>query len=143
MTFLLDVNVLIALLDRAHVHHAIAHEWFAAAGHKGFATCPLTQNGLLRILGNPRYPKSPGTPSAIVPLLASLTGQGGHVFWPDDVSLLDPMRVEAANLLDWAQLTDVYLLALAAAHGGKLATLDRKILARAVSGGADALHVIA
>jgi predicted nucleic acid-binding protein len=57
---LLDVNVLIALLDRRHVHHDPAHGWFAAAQANGWATCPLTQNAVLRILGQPRYPNSPG-----------------------------------------------------------------------------------
>jgi hypothetical protein len=57
---LLDVNVLIALLDQRHVQHEQAHGWFAAAQANGWATCPLTQNAVLRILGQPRYPNSPG-----------------------------------------------------------------------------------
>ena len=64
-TFLLDVNVLIALIDPAHVQHDAAHDWFGRLGHLAWATCPLTENGLLRIVGNPRYPNSPGTPAAV------------------------------------------------------------------------------
>ncbi len=53
---LLDVNVLIALLDRRHIHHEPTHGWFASAQADGWATCPLSQNAVLRILGQPRYP---------------------------------------------------------------------------------------
>lgn len=62
---LLDVNVLIALIDPRHVHHEPSHRWFQAHGCDGWATCPLTQTALLRILGNPRYPSSPGGPDAL------------------------------------------------------------------------------
>lgn len=64
MTYLLDVNVLIALLDPAHIQHDTAHAWFAEEGHTAWATCPLTENGVLRIIGHPRYPNSPGSPAA-------------------------------------------------------------------------------
>lgn len=63
MTFLLDVNVLIALIDPSHVGHDAAHHWFAEQGHADWATCPLTQNGVIRIVGNPRYPNSTGSPA--------------------------------------------------------------------------------
>lgn len=141
-TFLLDVNVLIALLDPAHVQHDAAHEWFAGQGHRAWATCPLTENGLLRIVGNTRYPNSPGTPAAVAPLLATLRALPGHVFWPDDISLLDAERVDAARLLGSAQVTDTYLLALACAHGGQLASFDRRLVKDAVRGGARRLHLI-
>ena len=84
--FLLDVNVLIALVDPVHVQHDAAHEWFALQGHKVWATCPLTEHGLLRIVGNARYPNSPGTPAAVVRLLATLRALPGHVFWPGTTS---------------------------------------------------------
>ena len=60
---LLDVNVLVALFDPSHVHHTAAHDWFADRGEEGWATCPITENGLLRIVGHPKYPNSPGPPS--------------------------------------------------------------------------------
>ena len=140
--FLLDINVLIALIDPAHVQHDRAHEWFAASGEKAWATCPLTENGLLRIVGHARYPNSAGTPAAVAELLASLRDLPGHEFWPDDVSLLEQERVDRSRLLDSAQVTDSYLLALAVAHGGKLATFDQRLVADAVIHGAKALHLI-
>lgn len=141
-TFLLDVNVLIALVDPTHVQHDPAHEWFALQGHKAWATCPLTENGVLRIVGHARYPNSPGTPAAVVPLMAAWRGLPGHVFWPDNISLLDAERVDAARLLSSGQVTDSYLLALASAHGGQLASFDRRLVTNAVRGGARHLHLI-
>lgn len=52
---LLDINVLVALSDQAHVHHDLVHRWFARARASGWATCPLTENGLVRVIGNPSY----------------------------------------------------------------------------------------
>jgi len=140
--YLLDVNVLIALIDPAHVQHDRAHEWFGAVGNHAWATCPLTQNGVLRIVGSSRYPSSPGSPGAVAEILSVVIALGGHEFWRDGVSLLDAGLVDGARLLDSAQVTDSYLLALAAAHGGKLATFDRRLVADAVRGGAQALHLI-
>jgi hypothetical protein len=140
--FLLDVNVLIALIDPAHVQHDRAHDWFAAKGKKAWATCPLTENGVLRIVGHPRYPSSPGTPAAVAELMAILLALGGHEFWPDDLSLLDQKRIDSARLLDSGQVTDSYLLALARAHNGELATFDRHLVTDAVIDGARALHGI-
>lgn len=140
--YLLDVNVLIALIDPAHVLHDAAHEWFSVHGNKTWATCPLTENGVLRIVGNPRYPNSPGSPAAVAPIVAGLRALPGHAFWPDDVSLLDEAVVEAGQLADTAQVTDSYLLALARSHGGWLATFDKRLVTGAVRGGADSLHLI-
>jgi toxin-antitoxin system PIN domain toxin len=140
--FLLDVNVLIALIDPTHVQHDRAHEWFAGEGKKAWATCPLTENGVLRIVGSARYPASPGTPAAVAELLMVLRGLDGHEFWPDDLTLLDSRYVDSARLLDTSQVTDTYLLALAAAHGGKLATFDRHLVADAVVNGVKTLCVI-
>jgi toxin-antitoxin system PIN domain toxin len=140
--YLLDVNVLIALIDPTHVQHDRAHDWFASKGKRAWATCPLTENGVLRIVGHPRYPNSPGTPSAVAALFAILRALGGHRFWPDDLSLFDNQRIDSRRLLDSGQVTDTYLLALAHAHGGKLATFDRHLVADAVRGGTQALHLI-
>lgn len=141
--YLLDVNVLIALIDPAHVQHDRAHEWFAASGKHAWATCPLTENGVLRIVGSARYPNSPGTPAAVAELFAKLCALPGHEFWPDGITLLDSQRIDSARLLDSGQVTDTYLLALATAHSGKLATFDRHLVTDAVIGGAEALHLIA
>jgi uncharacterized protein len=142
VTFLLDVNVLIALIDPTHVSHAGAHRWFAQAGSASWATCPITENGVLRIVGSPRYPNTPGSPAVVAAVLGRLRALPGHVFWPDDISLLDRRRVAADRLLAAGQVTDTYLLALAVAHGGQLASLDRRLSAAAVHGGEPGLHLI-
>ncbi len=141
-TYLLDVNVLVALIDPNHVHHDAAHAWFERTGCVSFATCPLTENGVLRVLGHAHYPNGLGSPAALVPAVLAVRGLAGHVFWPDTVSLADPHVVDGARLLGSEQLSDVYLLALAVAHGGRLATFDRRISAAAVRAGAEALHLI-
>jgi toxin-antitoxin system PIN domain toxin len=139
---LLDINVLIALIDPAHVQHDKAHAWFAAKGKKAWATCPITENGVLRIAGHPKYPNSPGSPAAVAGLLAALLELPGHDFWPDDVSMFDRKCVNTERLLDSAHLTDSYLLALARTHKGQLATLDRRLVTDAVIQGQQTLHLI-
>jgi uncharacterized protein len=140
--FLFDINVLIALIDPGHVQHENAHAWFAAKGQKAWATCPITENGVLRILGHPRYPNSPGTPAAVAELLAGFVALAGHEFWPDDVSLLKQKIVDQSRLLNSAHVTDSYLLLLARTHNGQLATFDRRLVTDAVVDGTHALHVI-
>jgi toxin-antitoxin system PIN domain toxin len=140
--YLLDVNVLIALIDPAHMQHDRAHDWFAAEGQRAWATCPLTENGVLRIVGAARYPNSPGTPAAVAELLSILRSLSGHQFWPDDITLFDNRFVNCVHLLNTAQVTDTYLLALASAHGGKFATFDRQLVVDAVVNGAEILHLI-
>ena len=142
MTYLLDVNVLIALIDPAHVQHDAAHDWFAKQGKKSWATCPLTENGVMRIVGHARYPNSPGTPAAVAQLMTGLCELPGHVFWPDDISLLDTKILDVSRLLSSAQVTDSYLLVLAIAHDGKLATFDRRMVVDAVRGGKKGLQLI-
>ena len=80
----------------------------------------------MRIVGHARYPNSPGTPAAVAQLMTGLCELPGHVFWPDDISLLDTKILDASRLLSPAQVTDSYLLVLAIAHDGKLATFDRR-----------------
>lgn len=143
MTFLLDVNVLIALIDPGHVAHESAHGWFEATGQADWATCPLTENGVIRIVGNARYPNTPGSPAAVVEIVAALRALPGHSFWPDDFSLVDAPHVNPARILTSAQVTDTYLLALARAKGGSLASFDRRLSVTAVAGGKSALHLIA
>lgn len=142
MRFLLDINVLIALIDPAHVQHDRAHEWFESKGKKAWATCPLTENGVLRIVGHPRYPNSPGTPAAVAGILVPLRRLSGHEFWPDDISLLDGEKANANRLLDSSHVTDSYLLALARAHCGALASFDQRLVTDAVNLGTQSLHLI-
>lgn len=142
MTFLLDVNVVIALIDPTHVSHDIAHDWFARDGRARWATCPIVENGVIRIVGNPRYPNTPGSPALAAQVLRQFCSLSGHEFWQDSVSLLDGAHADIAAILTVAEVTDSYLLALAAANGGKLATLDRRLSARAVAGGKAILHYL-
>lgn len=142
MTFLLDVNVLIALIDPIHTQHDAVHAWFAKKGRKTWATCPITENGVLRIVAHPRYPNSLGTPESVKPLMVDLCALPGHVFWPDDISILDRKRFNTACLLNSGQITDSYLLALACAHRGQLATFDQRLITGAVRDGAQHVHWI-
>ena len=142
MTFLLDVNVLVSLIDPAHVGHDAAHQWFEDQGRLAWVTCPLTENGVIRIAGHPRYPGAPGSPAAIAAIVAELRTLSGHVFWPDDISLVGAEHIDAEQILTSGQVTDSYLLALAVAHGGYLATFDRRLSTNAVRGGKAVLHLI-
>ncbi len=143
MTFLLDVNVLVALIDPAHVGHDAAHRWFEAEGRASWASCPLTENGVIRIIGHAKYPNTPGSPSAVAAIMAQMRTLAGHVFWGDDISLVGGAPVDPARILTSGQVTDSYLLALAVTHGGRLATFDRRLSTNAVQGGKAALHLIA
>ncbi|MBE7420434.1 MAG: PIN domain-containing protein [Ideonella sp.] len=141
-TYLLDVNVLIALIDPSHVQHEQAHAWFSRVGRKGFATCPITENGLVRIVGHPRYPNSPGPPSVVLQSLNAIRALPGHVFWPDSVSISDKTFFAAHLLSSHARVTDSYLLAVAHANGGRLATLDQRLATEVVPAGKAALELL-
>lgn len=135
-TALLDVNVLVALFDGLHVHHRRAHDWFAQHRDLGWATCPLTENGLVRILTNPTYPGRGTTLEDAIDRLERFVSSGDHAFWPDSVSMRDRHLFRPFHIGGHRQITDVYLLALAVHHGGRLATFDRSIPLRAVAGAA-------
>jgi toxin-antitoxin system PIN domain toxin len=126
MRALLDVNVLIALLDAGHVHHAATCDWLGAHIDQGWASCPLTQNGCLRILSLDAYPR-PQPVAAVAARLAEAAQTSFHEFWPDEISLLDVSRFDQAGFLSSRQVTDAYLLALAVHHGGIFVTLDRGV----------------
>jgi toxin-antitoxin system PIN domain toxin len=133
MRALLDVSVLIALLDVHHASHWDATQWMSREGELGWASCPSTQNGCVRILSGATY-RSPFTVSAVVERLRVAVSQPQHEFWPDDVSLLDPGRIAETRVHGPAQLTDIYLLALAVAREGRFVTLDRRVSTSAVLG---------
>jgi len=133
-TYLLDVNVLIALFDPAHIHHEVAHHWFAAVEGRRWATCPLTENGFVRVLSNPAYAGRRTTVADAVRRLAAFSKSDTHTFWGDDVSILDEARVDAGQLASHREITDAYLLALAVKHAGALATFDRGVRPGAVVG---------
>ena len=138
--YLLDVNLLLALTDPMHAHYEPAHLWFAAKGRQAWATCPLTENGFVRIASHPRYPNRPGDVSTVLAYLRQFCAIEGHHFWPEDISLRDVLEAEV--LITHAQVTDVYLLALAVKNGSKLASLDQKLPFEAVRGGRDAFELI-
>ena len=133
---LLDVNVLIALHDRDHVHHTRAARWLAEHIGHGWASCPLTQNGCLRIMSQPGYPNAQPM-ATLVAMLQSATAAPQHAFWPDDLSLLDAARFRHGQIHGSRQLTDLYLLALAVRHGGRLVSFDQRVPGSAVVGAGD------
>jgi uncharacterized protein len=130
---LYDLNVLIAVLDAEHLHNERAHQWHAQHLSDGWATCPITQNGFVRVVSQPGYSFPISIGKAFEHLRRS-TETDDHRFWPDDISLLDEKLIDSTHILGPKQLTDIYLLALAVKHGGRLATFDRKISIAAVRG---------
>ena len=136
MRALLDVNVLIALLDADHLHHETARHWLRDNVRHGWATCPITQNGCLRVMAQPAYPNS--LPAALVAQrLREATATDHHRFWPDDVSLLSPAVADWHQVIGPKQITDVYLLALAVERQGRFVTFDARIAPTAVTGADD------
>jgi uncharacterized protein len=140
---LLDINVLVALFDPDHIHHDIAHDWFADHRAQGWASCPITQNGVIRVLSNPRYGSPVSSLRAVREAVRRFVSSKEHEFWPDDISLGDNTLFDVSAMVGHRQLTDVYLLGLASKWKGHLVTLDRSIPVRAVVGaGPAALTVI-
>jgi toxin-antitoxin system PIN domain toxin len=127
------MNKLEALLDQAHVHHVRARNWITSRARQGWASCPLTQNGFVRIISQPRYPQ-PITTAQAIGLLRTATSTTLHEFWPADITLLDATILDSSRLHGPRQLTDFYLLALAVKSGGCLATFDAAIPLSAVPG---------
>jgi toxin-antitoxin system PIN domain toxin len=140
MRALFDVSMLLALFDPVHVHHRNALTWWAANCAEGWASCPLTQNGFLRIASQPSYANPMPLPQALSTFHAQLA-KGGHEFWPDDISIIDREKIDHSRLLGPRQITDICLLALAVRHGGRFVTLDRGISWQAVKG-AEASHLV-
>jgi uncharacterized protein len=124
---LLDVNVLLALLDSDHVDHKRARDWINNEIGHGWASCAITQNGFVRIISQSRYP-SPLQPGHAIELLARAAGTRHHEYWPCAVSLLDPEIIDRSRILATKQVTDTYLLALAAANNGRFVTFDQNVV---------------
>jgi len=142
MRALLDVNVLIALLDANHLHYHRAREWMEDNAASGWASCPLTQNGCIRIMSQPSYPNA--VPArAIAERLREAAALPLHQFWEDDISMLTPGLIDWSHILGSRQVTDAYLLALAVKHKGRLVTLDKGVSLHAALGSTNpALEVI-
>lgn len=140
MRALLDTSVLIALLDASHIHHPVVTQWLPANASAGWASCPITLNGCVRILSQPNYPNRVAM-NVVASGLHQAMQSPLHEFWADDINPV------TSDLIDWnytirpAQLTDAYLLALAVAHGGRLVTLDKGIALRCVTGATSA-HLV-
>jgi len=124
---LLDVNVLVALAWPNHVHHATAHAWFDDVGRAGFATCPVTQAGFVRVSSNSRAIPDARSPREANDILRRITALPGHVFWTDDVEIASSEHIVWERLGSHAQVTDAHLLALSLHRGGRLATFDRAL----------------
>jgi uncharacterized protein len=123
---LLDINVVIALLDQGHVLHRTAARWLERELEHGWATCPITENGVVRIMAQPAYPNH--QPAArVAERLSEACRHPGHAFWPAPISLLEEGLICWQRLLGPRQITDAYLLALAATHGGRLVTFDQRV----------------
>lgn len=138
--FLPDVNLLIAFADEDHAFHGEARRFFGATRRTGWATCPITENGFLRIMGGSHYPKGFTSPEHARVSLKSILVLPGHQFWPDELSLAD-IHV-FPSLPAAGHLTDLYLLGLAVKRGAKLATFDRRIDPSLVPGGPEALKIL-
>jgi toxin-antitoxin system PIN domain toxin len=128
---LLDVNVLVALFDSDHIHHEAAHDWLSLNRKSGWATCPLTENGLVRILANASYSGVHESAASIRNRLGMFCSSGDHSFWANGLSLRDERRFRLSGVTH-RQLTDVYLLALAVENAGRLATFDSRIPLHAI-----------
>lgn len=133
MRALLDVNVLIALLDPDHVHHRSATGWLVQNLHLGWASCPLTQNGCIRIMSQPAYPNG-APPGRIASLLREAMQAPAHEFWPDDIDGVTSTTLDWAVILGSRQLTDAYLLALAVRNTLRFVSLDRGLSLSTVRG---------
>lgn len=138
MRALLDVNVLIALLDADHVNHKIAWAWLEDNIASGWATCPITENGCLRIMSQPGYPHH-FTSVEVAQQVRAATNTQYHEFWPDTLSILDQHVIDWKSVIGPKQLTDIYLLALAVKNNGRFVTFDKKITSSLVVG-ADSQH---
>jgi toxin-antitoxin system PIN domain toxin len=124
---LLDVNLLIALAWPNHVHNRAALRWFDKNQKSGWATCPLTESGFVRVSSNPRILPEARSPREAIALLRRMVALAGHVFWQDDISIAASDFIDETKLLGHRQITDAHLLAVALRHGGRLATLDRGV----------------
>lgn len=125
--YLLDVNVLVALLWPRHQHHVTAVRWFARHRAKRWATCAMTEAGFVRIVSNPAFSRDAVSPRDAGALLAANTASDDHVFWSCDTPFVATTLYAGHRLGSHQQVTDAYLLGLALARGGALATLDRGI----------------
>ena len=127
MTSLPDVNVLVAIAWPNHVHHDPARRWFEAHHRRGWATCPLTESGFVRVSSNRRVVPEARPPAEAMLLLRALTAFAGHTFWHDDISIARSRWVQADRIVGHGQVTDAHLVALTLRRRGRLVTFDRGV----------------
>ncbi|MBI5280665.1 MAG: VapC toxin family PIN domain ribonuclease [Candidatus Solibacter usitatus] len=119
--------MLVALWWPAHAAHGVARRWFRDHGRGGWATCPMTQSGFVRTISNPSFSRDAATPEEAVAILQMNLAGPAHCFWPMDLPLAEALSLSGVKLRGHRQLTDLYLLGLAAKHGARLVTLDRAL----------------
>lgn len=129
---LLDVNALVALAWDSHVHHSAMRAWFTASGSAGWATCPITESGFVRVSSNPIVLPSAIGVDAARGVLSTLRAHPDHRFLTDDISMGDS---DVPSIAGYRQVTDAHLLTLARRRGVRLVTFDSSILA--ISNGND------
>lgn len=130
--YLLDVNLLIALFDPQHVLHNKAHSWFSSVQNEKWASCSIIQNAFIRIISSPSYPSIDFLPNQLINYLNEFINKSKYVFLSENISLLDSKIFDHDFIQGHKQITDIYLLGLAAYNKIKLATLDTKIPLKAV-----------
>jgi toxin-antitoxin system PIN domain toxin len=135
--YLLDTNMLIALFWPSHEQHDLAVKWFTRQRGKGWATCPMTQAGFVRIVSNPAFSRDAVQPREAIQILSANTAAKDHTFWPDELTLSEASAFAGVRLIGHQQVTDSYLLGLAIRRGGVLATLDKRIGALTEPGSAE------
>ena len=127
MAALLDVNVLVALLVPTHEHHALARRWVISRGASdGWATCPLTELGVIRVCA--QIPLGSRPPRATADALLQVrVSSPGHIFWSDAISPATMPELRQAETA--RQVPDRYPLGLARRYGGRLVTSDSGVAA--------------
>jgi uncharacterized protein len=135
------VNVLVALAWPNHIHHRQAVGWFVGIRDDGWATCPITESGFVRVSSNSRVFPDARTPSEATTLLAALRSKGTHRFWEDDVSVVDDSCGVFATAVGYRQITDAHLLTLAIRRGGALATFDRGVATLSIAHSANVVLI--
>lgn len=143
MSWLPDVNILIALLDPVHVHHLRARQWFEESGQNGWHTCPTTINGVVRVMSGRSYSdRQIVPPSQIMTSLEALVQLGKHTYLPDDVTMIESEDLVRSALLTSKMVTDTYLMLVAKHHGVMLATFDHRLVTSTVTDGASVVAFV-
>jgi uncharacterized protein len=126
--FLLDVNVLIALMWPAHEGHLKVQHWFKKNSNAGWATCTFTQTAFVRVLSNPAFSRDAVTPLEAIKVLSRTLQHPSHQFWKEEIGFADATRLFQERLAGHRRVTDAYLLGLALHMKGSLVTMGRGIL---------------